>query len=211
MQDRHSLLKTISLTVATRDVLVTETAVHARFDESCAHFLHAVLQEWMAVVVQADQDVPLGLLRRFSKVVIEERSSITLPDERAAIWQGCGGHDGQGRAAVKIPVRWERKRDQMWGPSLTNGRTSDRSSPFNEDTLPIGSFYVADLGYCNLDRIVARRTAKSYTLTRSQSRTAFFPKKASVSNGKRSFPNGWDRPKKFLWELESNNVIPYVC
>lgn len=40
--------------------------------------------------------------------------------------------------------------------------------------LPPGSFYVADLGYFNLDRIVARREANSYTLTRPQSNTVFF-------------------------------------
>jgi hypothetical protein len=40
--------------------------------------------------------------------------------------------------------------------------------------LPAGSLYVADLGYFNLDRIVARRAARSYTLTRPQSRTVFF-------------------------------------
>ena len=64
-------------------MLVTDTAVHARFNESCAHFLHAVLQELTAVVVQADQDVSLGLLRRFSNVVIEDSSSIALPGELA--------------------------------------------------------------------------------------------------------------------------------
>ncbi len=56
---------------------------------------------------------------------------------------------------------------------MTDGRTSDRSSPFNQDDLPVGSFSVADLGYFTLDRIVARRASKSYTLTRPQSRTAF--------------------------------------
>jgi hypothetical protein len=40
--------------------------------------------------------------------------------------------------------------------------------------LPAGSLYVADLGYFNLDRIVARRAAHSYTLTRPQSSIAFF-------------------------------------
>src|SRR5437763_3033979 len=67
------------------------------------------------------------------------------------------------------------KRGQLWGPSLTDGRASDRSSPFNEVDLPAGSFYVADLGYFNLDRIVARRAAQSSTLTRPQSSTVFFP------------------------------------
>jgi len=89
-------------------------------------------------------------------------------------WEGCGGHCGQGQAAVKIHVRSELKRGQLWGPSLTDGRASDRSSPFNEVARPPGSLYVADLGYFNLNRIVARREAKSYTLTCPQSRTIFF-------------------------------------
>jgi hypothetical protein len=121
------------------------------------------LQELTAGVVQADQDVPLELLRRFSNVIIEDSSSIPLPDELAEIWKGCGGHNGQGQAAVKMHVRWEIKRGQIWGPRLTNGRASDRSSPFNDDALPVDSLYVADLGYFNLDRIAARRAAGSYT------------------------------------------------
>jgi hypothetical protein len=167
-------LEQLASTVAARDVLVTDTAVHGRFTEACAHFLHAVLQELTAVVVQADQDVPIPLLRRFSNVIIEDSSSISLPEELVEIWQGCGGHVGQGQAAVKVHTQWELKRGQIWGPSLTDGRTSDRSSPFNEDALPEDSLYVADLGYFNLDRIVQRRAANSYTLTRPQSSTAFF-------------------------------------
>jgi hypothetical protein len=167
-------LEQLASTAATREVLVSDTAVHARFNEACAHFLHAVLQELTQVVVQAEQDVPLELLRRFSNVIIEDSSSIGLPEELAEIWQGCGGHVGQGQAAVKVHTRWELKRGRIWGPSLTDGRTSDRSSPFNEDALPEDSLYAADLGYFNLDRIVERRAANSYTLTRPQSSTAFF-------------------------------------
>jgi hypothetical protein len=167
-------LEQLASAAATRDVLVSDTAVHARFNEACAHFLHAVLQELTAVVVQAKQDVPLELLHRFSNVIIEDSSSIALPHELAEIWQGCGGHAEQGQAAVKLHTRWEIKRGQMWGPHLTDERTSDRSSPFNEDALPEGSLYAADLGYFNLDRMVERRAANSYTLTRPQSSTAFF-------------------------------------
>jgi hypothetical protein len=170
----ESSLEQLASTAATREVIVSDTAIQKRFTQSCAHFLHAVLQELTGMVVQADQDVPVPLLRRFSNVIIEDSSSITLPNELAEQWQGCGGHCDQGQAAVKIHVRTEMKRGQIWGPSLTDGRASDRSSPFNEVDLPPGSFYVADLGYFNLDRIVARREANSYTLTRPQSNTVFF-------------------------------------
>jgi hypothetical protein len=167
-------LEQLASTAASRDVLVSDTAIHNRFTQECAHFLHAVLQELTEVVVQADQEVPLELLRRFSNVIIEDSSSIALPEELAETWQGCGGHVGQGQAAVKVHMRWELKRGQIWGPCLTDGRTSDRSSPFNDESLPEGSLYVADLGYFNLDRMVQRRAEKSYTLTRPQSSTVFF-------------------------------------
>lgn len=155
-------------------MLVSDPAIHHRFPQACAHFLHAVLQELTTVVVQAKQEVPLKLFHHISNVIIEDRSTIALPGELAAVWQGCGGHGGQGQAAGKVHTRWELKRGQIWGPHLTDGRTCDRSSPFNEEDVPEGSFYVADLGSFNLDRMVKRRAANSDTLTRPQSHTAFF-------------------------------------
>lgn len=106
-------LEQLASTVATREVLVTDTAVHERFNESCAHFLHAVLQKLTEVVVQADQEVPLALLHRFSHVIIEDSRSVALPDVLKEVWRGCGGHNGQGQAAVKIHVRWDLKRGQI--------------------------------------------------------------------------------------------------
>lgn len=167
-------LETLASTAATREVFVTDTAVDHRFTKECAQFFHAVLEEMTSVVVHADQEVPLALLRRFEAVVLEDSSSITLPDELAACWQGCGGPPGEGRAVVKLHVRWEMKRGQMQGPRLTNGRTSDRSSPFKEDPLLAGSLSIADLGYVDWGSVALRRAAGSYTLTRAPARTLFW-------------------------------------
>jgi hypothetical protein len=124
----------------------TDTAIHKRFNERCARFLHAVLQEMASVVVTAPHEVPLKLLRRFSAVVLEDSSSIALPDELAESWQGCGGQPEDACAALKLHVRWDLRRGQLRGQSLTSGRTSDRSSPFKEEPLPVGSLSIADLG-----------------------------------------------------------------
>lgn len=156
---------------AIRQVQVTDTAVQKRFTKSCAQFLHAILEEMTRVVVEADRGVPLALLHRFEAVVLEDSSSIALPDELAACWQGCGGAPGEGRAAIKLHVQWELKRGQLRGPSLTSGRTSDRSSPFKEEALPAGSLYIADLGYIDWGNVVVRRAASSYTLMRAPART----------------------------------------
>lgn len=126
------------------------------------------------MVVEASQDVPLALLHRFEAVVLEDSSSIALPKELAEQWQGCGGAPGEGQGAVKLHVRWELKRGQLQGPRLTHGRISDRSSPFKEDPLPVGSLYIADLGYLDWGSIAARRAVGSYTLTRAQARTLYW-------------------------------------
>ena len=56
-------------------------------------------------MVQAAHDVPLTLLRRLSAGIVEESRSISLPDELAQIWQGCGGNQDHTDAAVKLHVR----------------------------------------------------------------------------------------------------------
>ena len=167
-------LETLTSMAATREVQVTDTAVHKRFTQTCAQFLHAVLEEMTSVVVTADQEVPVKLLHRFEAVVLEDSSSIALPDELVNCWQGCGGAPDQGNAGVKVHVRWDLKRGQLQGPCLTDGRLSDRSSPFKETLLPVGSLYIADLGYLDWGNIAARRAGGSYTLTRAQARTLYW-------------------------------------
>jgi Transposase DDE domain len=167
-------LEQLASTAAVADVLVTDTAVNKRFTPQAAQFLHAMLEEACSIVVQAAHDVPLPLLRRFSAVILEDSSSISLPNELAARWQGCGGNQDHTAAAVKLHVRAELKRGRLWGPALTDGRTSDRRSPFNEEPTSPGSLSVKDLGYYDLERIAQRRQAGAYTLTRWQAGTHLF-------------------------------------
>src|SRR6266568_535784 len=113
-------------------------------------------------------------VNRFEAIVLEDSSTVALPNELVTCWQGCGGAPGEGHAAVKLHVRWELKRGSLQGPKLTHGHTSDRSSPFKEEPLPAGSLYIADLGYLDWGCIAARRAAGSYTLTRAQARTMYW-------------------------------------
>src|SRR5258708_31416954 len=167
-------LETLASTAGIRAISVSDKAVHKRFTESCAHFLHAVLEEMLSILVQAEQPVPLELLHRFTSVVLEDSSSIALPKELADSWQGSGGGSGGGEAAIKLHVRWDLTHGQISGPRLTDGRVSDQCSPFREVSLPAGSLYIADLGYFDIEAAMERRKAGSYTLTRARTNTAFF-------------------------------------
>lgn len=176
-QHPQASLEDLASTAEIRDVSVTDTAVDKRFTPTCARWLHAILEELTSVVVEAAQDVPIRLLRRLSAVILEASSSMTLPDALAERWRGCGGTQEHTAAAVKLHVRWELKRGRLWGPKLTDGRTSDRSSPFNQQEVVPGGLYVEDLGYCNQSRLAERHRAGAYSLTRLQAGTALYTRK----------------------------------
>ena len=173
-QHPDASLEQLASVAELHDVEVTDTAVQKRFTPKAAQFLHRVLEEACSLVVQAAQDVPVALLRRFSVVILEDSSSIALPDELAEVWQGCGGNQEHTQASVKLHVRWELKRGRLWGPALTDGRASDRRSPFSEEEIVRGSLEIRDLGYFQLDHLEARRAAGAYSLTRWQTGTALF-------------------------------------
>jgi hypothetical protein len=50
-------------------------------------------------------------------------------------------------AMVKLFVHWDVLGGHLEGPRLVDGRHSDNKSPFNEDELPVGGLYLADLGF----------------------------------------------------------------
>ena len=97
-------LEALASVATLREVEVTDTAVHKRFTQACAQFLHAILEEMTSVVVEADREVPLELVDRFEAVVLEDSSTVALPNELVTCWQGCGGAPGEGHAAVKLHV-----------------------------------------------------------------------------------------------------------
>jgi hypothetical protein len=173
-QHPDASLEQLASTAQLGNVAVSDTAVHKRFTEPCAQFLHRVLEEMTSVVVQAAHDVPVKLLRRFSAVILQDSSSIALPDELAELWRGCGGNQAHTAAAVKLHTRWELKRGQIQGPQLTDGRSSDQASPFKDEEVAPGSLLINDLGYFNLRQMAARQRAAGYTLSRLKAGTALF-------------------------------------
>src|SRR2546426_2731124 len=174
MQHPDASLEQLSSTAAIGAVQVSDTAMHKRFTKECATFLHAVLEELLTVVVQAEMVMPPKVLRRFSAVVGGDSSTITLPDELAQLWRGCGGNQAHTAAAIKLHVRWELLRGRIWGPALTEGRCSDHRSPLALEDLPEGSLYVTDLGYFCLREIAQRHRQHRYTLTRLRVGTKLF-------------------------------------
>jgi Transposase DDE domain len=70
----------------------------------------------------------------------------------------------------------------LWGPKLTAGRVSDQNSPWNEEPLPKGSLYVADLGYLDLERFRTFAQRKVYFASRIKSNMVMADRKGKRIN-----------------------------
>ena len=94
------------------DLDLCKQDINSHFTERTALWLLAVLKRAVQAVV-CTQAVNLDLLRQFTKVLIEDGSSISLPPVLKTVWRGCGGNraskttESKTEAALKITVRWD--------------------------------------------------------------------------------------------------------
>ena len=203
-----SLLKTLVLTLlkppkadahqyaataAKLGVVVTPEAIEKRFSPRLVTFLKAVLQEAIEAVV-ASQPVAVELLRKFTAVHIGDSTSITLPDEYASEFPGCGGTGNYGKAALKIQFLWDLLTGKLVTLELEPGRRSDAKSALLEGPVPAGSLSIFDLGYFCLERFAELIGSGAYWISRWQQGTsAFHPdgQPLDLLRYVREHPGGW--------------------
>jgi hypothetical protein len=170
MKSPQASLPQFVATAAQVGVRVTPEAVEKRFTDNLISFLHDGLHHVLRHAVKADP-VALPLLQRFTAVEIGDSTTVTLPDEYADQFPGCGGSAGFGKAAVKIQARWELISGQLTKLVVEPGRTSDGQSEEAEDTIKPGSLIIRDLGYFSLDWFAKLGQAQAYWISRWQQGT----------------------------------------
>lgn len=183
-----SLLKTIVLTLMKRPnaesddfaataaqlgVPVTPEAVEKRFTERLVTFLRAGLEHVLSHSVKA-HPVAIPVLAKFTAVEVGDSTTITLPDEYAAEFPGCGGKEDSGRAAVKLQTVWELRTGTLTRLQVQAGRDSDAKSQAGDDPVIPGSLSIRDLGYFHLERFRTLDAGGAYWITRWQPGTAVF-------------------------------------
>jgi len=154
-------------------VTVTPEAIQKRFSSRLVRFLHEVLKRAVTSVVAA-QPVNVELLRKFTSVRIGDSTSITLPDEWAAEFPGCGGTANYGKAALKIQVLWDLLNGGLLTLDIEPGRHSDAKSVLLQGPVPARSLSIFDLGYFCVDRFAQLVAMKAYWISRWQQGTATF-------------------------------------
>lgn len=159
---------------ATVGVEISHQGLDDRFGPESADCLREVLEATVRVVLAADP-VAVPVLHRFSQVVIQDCTTITLPDALAAVWPGCGGSTPtSGAAALKLGGRLDLVSGQLDGPHVEAGRTNDRATTIAQRPLPPEALRLADLGFFSVAELADQDVAGVFWLSRLQAGTALF-------------------------------------
>jgi len=147
-QEPQETLDGLSQVAQRREVSISASGLCQRFTQEAASFLQRLLERLTQVHLQVEP-AQLPLLSRFAAVVVEDCSSISLPDELETCFLGAGAQ----RAGLKLWVRWDVLTGHLQGPLLTQARQPESPSPFNEEPLPDDGLYLADLAFFSLQRL----------------------------------------------------------
>lgn len=152
---------------------VSPQGLFQRFTPQAAACLQAVLAAGVSEML-ATRPVALPLLQRFSAVLVQDSTTITLPNALQEVWAGCGGRGGAGQSALKLQVRLDLTTGRLEGPFLDHGRTPDSSAVVQRTPVPRGALRLADLGYFHLDTLRAVAAAGGYFLSRFKVGTTLY-------------------------------------
>jgi hypothetical protein len=172
LQEPKPTMADYQATAAQLNVHVTEYAILQRFTPELVKLLDAALQRVVTDVLMTTPP-PIELLSRFTQVVIGDSTTVTLPDEYADRFPGCGGSHDSGKAAMKIQVLLDLRSGRL-EILLEPGRASDAKSPITEIPLPAGSLSIFDLGYFSIERFDRVQQAEGYWLSRLQHGTTVY-------------------------------------
>jgi hypothetical protein len=151
---------------------VCETAVKKRFAAGgpLVDFLRLALERALKQTVAA-QPAVAELLQRFTAVFLGDSSTITLPDELAHLFPGCGGKAGTSAAALKIQVLWDLKSGRLERLVVEAGKASDARSSIaveQAEQALAGTLLIYDLGYFSVERFARVDHRQARFLSRLQ-------------------------------------------
>jgi hypothetical protein len=123
-------------TAAGLKVAVTPQGLDERFSEEGARFLQGMVERAAAKMLEYGGKV-VPILGRFTRVDINDSTTISLPKALSDTWPGCGGSKG-GESALKIQVRMDLARGGISAIALQAGKTPDGRADSVEKTYPQG-------------------------------------------------------------------------
>ena len=144
---------------------VSPQAVEQRVTPALRDSLRELWQDAVKCVVTSQFRVS-PLLQKFTHVLVGDSTTISLCDELADAFPGCGGSHGCGKAAGKLQLIWDVLSGAFWRCAWEAGKQNDSTSPVLGYTPPAGSLSIFDLGYFALERFAAWQSASAHWISR---------------------------------------------
>jgi hypothetical protein len=154
-------------TAAQCGVEVSKAAITGRFNDRLVAFLRVVLDRAVERLLKVPP-ATRAALQGFTAIYLGDGTTVRLHDDHAALFPGCGGTAGSGRAALKIQLLWDFVSGAVRRLVLEPGKSSDALSRIAQEPVAAGSLMVFDLGYFCLDRFRRLRTAGVSWISRLQ-------------------------------------------
>jgi hypothetical protein len=92
LENPQATLEELCQTAAALGLSITPQGLDQRFSASAAACLQEVLETAVDKVITAEP-VMIPVLQRFNGVYLDDSSTVTLPDDLANVWPGCGKGD----------------------------------------------------------------------------------------------------------------------
>jgi Transposase DDE domain len=165
MQEGEIALSDLAQFARQVKVNVSAQAIDKRFNEKTALFFQELFNAACTQVVAADP-VAIPLFKRFSEVIVEDSTTLSLPDELEETWQGCGDATGSSKSAFKVQIRWDLLSGGLKGQALTDGRVPDTKSPLRLNRRQRRSIRIVDLGYFDTHQFQKEGEAEEYWISR---------------------------------------------
>lgn len=167
----HASLEKISdiLAHVGRRTSVTSQAIMKRINnENAVNFLKSAFSKIMNERVLKLNEIAPSLLKTFSKVLLQDSSTVILDEKLQVHFKGSGGRAS--KASAKFDVIYDYKAKEYEAIRLTDQREADQNLALNiDDVLTENSLVIRDLGYLRIDSLIRIIAKKSFFLSRLKS------------------------------------------
>jgi len=146
---------------------VTPQAVEQRYTQRLEQFLKGLFEKALEKMVGSNKALA-PILERFTSTILQDSSTIVLPDEMKEQYPGNGGSYGGGQSALKLQVEWDLRSGALAHVQIEAGRSPDGATTRQQARRGKGSLRIADLGYFDLDVFAEMSQHEEYFLSRLQ-------------------------------------------
>jgi hypothetical protein len=156
-------------------VKITPQSIMERLNSEAAPcFFEMVLKRVLKIQLDSfASEIPPDLLKKFTKVLLQDSSSMDLNEKLSDSYQGSGGRAS--KASAKIDVIYDFKAKQYEHIKITDHSEADQKLGLNIlDFLEPNALVIRDLGYLRMDCIIKIDAMKAFFLSRFKNNTCVY-------------------------------------